>query len=209
MVSSYWKEFYSDAKNTISILKPSGFAHEVFRHLPSTKICLDIGAGTGRDSFFFASNGIRVLAIDGSSEAITSIKRNNSEVDAFCFEFSIECKTTELIKYVKEIRDKVHGPLLVYLRFVAHAVPRDTLKSIIEFAREIMLAGDVFASEHRVSEEEKYVFGQHFRLPIKNAEIREMLGNDIFKVTLDVEKTGFSTLSFEDPVLGRLIVERI
>ena len=73
--NEYWNTFYSKKK---LIKKPSSFAFEIVKYLDSDKKLLELGCGNGRDSFFFAKNGIHVIALDLSNQVI-DIDRDSSE----------------------------------------------------------------------------------------------------------------------------------
>src|SRR5437870_4336134 len=61
----YWDKFYKAGNNTFA---PSSFAEFVIKsgYLKAGDSLLDVGCGNGRDTFYFLSNGINALGIDGS-----------------------------------------------------------------------------------------------------------------------------------------------
>jgi hypothetical protein len=61
-----WNKVYK-SDNTFFGEEPSNFALLCFNHI---KKVLELGAGHGRDSIFFASNGIEVEALDYSAIAV-------------------------------------------------------------------------------------------------------------------------------------------
>ncbi|HET7391348.1 MAG TPA: class I SAM-dependent methyltransferase [Nitrososphaeraceae archaeon] len=71
-MSDVWNRIYK-SNNTFFGEEPSNFALLCFNHMKanSVKRVLDLGAGHGRDTIFFASNGIEeVQALDYSTVAI-------------------------------------------------------------------------------------------------------------------------------------------
>ena len=78
--SEHWESNFS-SKPEMFGLEPSYSAKkalEVFKKNKIKKI-LELGAGLGRDTIFFAQNGIYVHAIDYSLSAINIIKKRSKE----------------------------------------------------------------------------------------------------------------------------------
>jgi SAM-dependent methyltransferase len=70
-MSEVWNKVYK-SDSTFFGDEPSNFALLCFNHMKSnnTKRILELGAGHGRDTIFFASNGIEVQALDYSAIAV-------------------------------------------------------------------------------------------------------------------------------------------
>jgi SAM-dependent methyltransferase len=70
-MSEVWNKVYK-SDNSFFGDEPSNFALLYFNHVKANnaKKILELGAGHGRDTIFFASNGIEVDALDYSSVAI-------------------------------------------------------------------------------------------------------------------------------------------
>src|SRR5215469_10564601 len=70
-MSGIWNKVYK-SDNTFFGEEPSNFALLCFNHMKANHIkkVLELGAGHGRDSIFFASNGIEVDALDYSAIAV-------------------------------------------------------------------------------------------------------------------------------------------
>jgi hypothetical protein len=70
-MSEVWNNVYT-SDSTFFGEEPSNFALLCFNHMKTNKIekLLELGAGHGRDTSFFASNGIEVEASDYSIVAI-------------------------------------------------------------------------------------------------------------------------------------------
>jgi SAM-dependent methyltransferase len=70
-MSEVWNKVYN-SDNTFFGDEPSNFALLCFNHMKSNNVkkVLELGAGHGRDTVFFASNGIQVHALDYSEVAI-------------------------------------------------------------------------------------------------------------------------------------------
>ena len=69
---TFWEQYYAGqikGDNTL-VEQPSPFAVEVSSKLPKGSKVLDFGCGNGRDSVFFASQGLTVVATDICSKAV-------------------------------------------------------------------------------------------------------------------------------------------
>jgi SAM-dependent methyltransferase len=75
-MSEVWNKVYN-SDNTFFGDEPSNFALLCFNHMKANnaKKILELGAGHGRDTIFFASNGIEVDALDYSSVAIDILNK--------------------------------------------------------------------------------------------------------------------------------------
>ncbi len=79
-MSGIWDRVYQ-SDNTFFGEEPSNFATLCFDHMKSNNVknVLEIGAGHGRESLFFASNGLEVEALDYSSMGIEIINKKANE----------------------------------------------------------------------------------------------------------------------------------
>lgn len=63
-MDSVWKELHSNYQKQSWVKKPSIFAEQAIRHFPGSGKILELGAGHGQDSFYFAQMGYPVVATD-------------------------------------------------------------------------------------------------------------------------------------------------
>lgn len=72
----HWNEAYSEEDDFFGEEPsyPAKKALDIFKKTKKTKI-LELGAGQGRDTLFFAKNGIQISAIDFSEVAVTAIRQ--------------------------------------------------------------------------------------------------------------------------------------
>lgn len=70
-MSEFWNKVYKSDSSFFGE-KPSNFTLLCFDHMKAnnSKKVLELGAGHGRDTLFFASNGIEVNALDYSAIAV-------------------------------------------------------------------------------------------------------------------------------------------
>ncbi len=79
-MSEVWDKVYQ-SDNTFFGDEQSGFAILCLNHMKpnNVKRVLEIGAGHGRDTMFFAANGLEVEALDYSSKDIEIINKKANE----------------------------------------------------------------------------------------------------------------------------------
>src|SRR5699024_4899038 len=120
---NYWNDFYKQHEN----LEPSSFFHAVEERLESSNLLvIDLGCGTGRDSFAFARRGYRVYGIDGS---VAAIQKNEELASKAPYHYrpvfrevdvSVEHSVRELFQEIESIRQAENLNLLIYARFFFH-----------------------------------------------------------------------------------------
>ena len=78
----YWETNYTKKPKMFG-LTPSFAAEEALKVFKKKNISsiIELGAGLGRDTIFFAKNKIKVEALDYSKTAVTSIKKKIKELD--------------------------------------------------------------------------------------------------------------------------------
>ena len=75
-MSEVWNKVYK-SNNSFFGEEPSNFALLCFNHMKTNNVkkVLELGSGHGRDTTFFASNGLEVEALDYSSVAVETLDR--------------------------------------------------------------------------------------------------------------------------------------
>ena len=79
-MSEVWNKVYQ-SDSTFFGEEPSNFALLCFNHMKINNIkkVLELGAGHGRDSIFFTSNGLEVEALDYSAFAVELLNKTTKE----------------------------------------------------------------------------------------------------------------------------------
>lgn len=76
---SYWEKVHQEKYSQADwITKPTIFATEVIKYFPQSGRILELGAGQGQDSSYFAQHGYHVLATDFSLFAMDQAKKRLS-----------------------------------------------------------------------------------------------------------------------------------
>jgi SAM-dependent methyltransferase len=111
-LSSVWNKVYK-SDNTFFGEEPSNFALLCFTHMKANHIkkVLELGAGHGRDSIFFASNGIEVEALDYSTIAVEITKERMLRIKPQLFDI------TQPLPFPDGYFDATYSHMLLKMRF--------------------------------------------------------------------------------------------
>lgn len=200
----YWDNFYSRSE-----LKkpqyPSQFAAFVIGEVSNAVHVIEFGCGTGRDSEFFAHHGLNVTALDASESAIELCRRYRS-YENLTFEKFVLGKDD----INNAIRVKPPGRVILYARFLLHAISDEEENVFFKIAHDLSSQGSILALEYRCSGDEQIMkeFGQHFRRYLSHTELCESVAKAGFDVAYQVEGRGFAKYKSEDALVGRCIAIR-
>lgn len=203
--TDYWNCVYS---NQEIISNPSPFALKVLDDVISRGggNLLDIGCGNGRDSLFFLQNGINVVGIDASVEAITKLNSLNlKNLGQFICDDFVRCLTVYQIMYDS-----------IYSRFTLHAITEkqedDLLKNVYSalkengrFYLEARSINDDLFGKGTLNGKNSYIYDGHFRRFISIDELTDKMTRIGFKIISSEEGKGFSKTNDSDPVLIRIV----
>ena len=137
-MSSVWKELHSNYKEQDWIEKPSLFAETAIQYFPKSGTVLELGAGHGQDSIFFAKQDYDVVSTDIET---SSLELNFSKQSEECREkirvMRVDLK--EKLPYEKNSFD------IVYAHLSLHYFDQETTFEIINGIERILKPGGVFA----------------------------------------------------------------
>ena len=208
----YWNNFYSNQlAHPDKILETERtFAKYVEEFFPFSKLIVDLGAGNGRDSKYFAQRNNKVLAIDGSIASISVIKNAKlSNLETLLLDLSPQESHEHLSSEINNLRISADFPVMIYCRFFLHSLEESAFKALIKNVQDFLVPGDIFATENRTTELSSYHFGTHFRRPFSNSEVLALIDPENFSITTNYESHGLSIYNGEDPKICRLLLERI
>jgi len=202
----YWNDVY---ERDLIIKDPSPFAQAVLSDmLIRGGDILELGCGNGRDSVFFAKNGLRVTAIDASDSIVSFLKTKKflDNITFICDDF-VKCKTVYRVMYDS-----------IYSRFTLHAINEKQETEVFENVKFALKKGGRFYIEARSINDDLYGLGRkvgenafiyegHYRRFIDLSVLNEKLKYMGFHVVSSMEDRGFSITDTQDPVLVRVIVE--
>lgn len=198
--SKHWKEYYS---TDIAPSGPSSFAEKVLTQIEFGQHILDIGCGNGRDSIFFAENGIQVDAIDRSESAIDLCKSKYIDSEINFSYGDITHLANKGLKYDS-----------IYCRFVIHAMPVEEEIDLIRTSFDLLKKGgfifvecrsinDPLSREGEVLSPTERLHG-HYRRFIIPYELDDRLVKNGFEVIEISEHSGVSKHNNDNPVVVRV-----
>ncbi|WAX98153.1 class I SAM-dependent methyltransferase (plasmid) [Aminobacter sp. NyZ550] len=201
----YWDRFYSVDS---APLLPSQFAVFAAGEASDAHYVVDFGCGNGRDSLFFAGTGRKVIGFDASSEAIAGCREKAARLGAPA-DFNVaniahdECEKLVLSKLGNS--DNV----LVYARFLLHAIPDATEAALLSHARSILSQREgMFAVEFRTHRDRQQtkVTPQHYRRFVDPFDFLSRATASGFAVKYFVEGFGFAKYRDDDAHVARCIL---
>lgn len=211
--SVYWNNFYKNNRNLLE----SSFCAEIREKFQQDSIIVDIGCGSGRDSFSFASEGFDVFGIDGSHEAIAANNKHASELSyngKVIFsevDLSDQIALQELFSVVTTKAEESQKKVVLYLRFLLHAIDGKTEQVLLDTLAECLPVGTSFVAEFRSAEdaEKSKVYDDHYRRFVETDKLLVELMNRGFSINEFYKGTGLSIYKDEDPFLARVIAEKV
>lgn len=199
-----WTEFYT---GNAQIYTPSHFAMSVLPQMEPGRRLLDVGCGNGRDSQFFAQNGLQVTAVDLNQEAIAILQKNCPSVRAVC-----DNAATSTI-FAGESYD------YVYTRFFIHALRAEDEARVLKQCYAAMHEGSKLFIETRciedelcgegvqISETEWAVEGHYRRFIIPEKLTAELDALGLRNIRSEKSR-GFAPFQGNDPIVLRIIAEK-
>ncbi len=197
----YWNKFYT--KNITT--EPSLFARFVLNYMEEGRSLLDIGCGNGRDSIFFACNGLLVTGIDASNVAIENLQKNGmvDKVAFVCDDFVNSDVYKRKFYYC-------------YSRFSLHAInleQQETLLKNLYFCLEnngklfveARSVNDKLYGKGKYIEKDAYVHDGHFRRFIRLEELEKAMIRIGFRIISSEEKINFAPFGNENPPIIRMV----
>ncbi|WP_107942130.1 methyltransferase domain-containing protein [Metasolibacillus fluoroglycofenilyticus] len=211
----YWDQFY---KNTKGLSDASTFSEYILTRIKNQQsqiIVVDLGCGTGKDSFNFVKNGFETIGVDGSEE-VTKINKSKvktmsvANIDFYCIDLSDRVKVTTLMKSFNESAKVSRKKILFYTRFFLHAIPEQVEDILLENIHVNIDVPFLLASEFRTKEDADLdkIYDNHYRRYIDTDELLRKVLNLGFSVQSFTKGRGLSVYKNEDPYLARVIVEK-
>lgn len=204
MDKKYWENYYKAAS---SEQEPSLFAQFIFsNYLKPGDSLLELGCGNGRDSNYFAQNGIDVVAVDQCDEEIQELQ-NKKALENLTFKTGDFTKLNENKKFNK-----------IYSRFTLHSISESDEDSVILWSYNNLLQNGYLSIEARghknelyrlgekvSGEEHAYIYNNHYRRFVDLDTLVSKLKNVGFEVLLSNEQSGFAPYQDTDYTFFRVV----
>lgn len=134
----YWEEKHKKYAKEEWINRPTIFAKFAIKYFPKNGRLLELGAGQGQDSRFFASKGYKVTATDFSSEALGLLKeKTNAEG------LSIETKEVDISKDLPFLNQSFD---IVYSHLALHYFDDETTRKVFSEIHRILKGGGILSA---------------------------------------------------------------
>lgn len=231
MDMNYWTKYYSANKQNS---QNSLFADFVLQHYlaPESKL-LELGCGNGRDSIYFAKNGIKVSAIDQVQSEIEYLQSLDSSAPE---PISTETATVQKSKNTESTTAEYNPPKFIsadftrldnialdapfdciYSRFTLHSITQEEQQRLLAQIPSLLAPCGMLAIEARglknslyqkgeavAGQENAFIYDSHYRRFIDFDKLCAQLAKD-FKVIFAKENSGFAPFGDEDDYFFRVI----
>ena len=208
----YWDSYYADMQKKDELLSdPSLFAIAMLqKYMKSGKYLIELGCGNGRDSLWFAKNGIDVTAIDASPFVIQELQKKVvlDNCTFICDDF-VNAESIYQIQYD-----------YCYSRFTLHAISErqetQVLLKSYDMLREdgylFIEARSIHDAKYGLGEEierNAYIYDGHYRRFIDLIELVNKLRDIGFSIVEQEESDRFAPLKGDNAVCIRVIARKL
>lgn len=199
---NFWNQYYQ----THAIADTaSPFATWVIENYEELGYLIELGCGNGRDSLFFAQNGLHVLGIDQCKDMVEILNVRKLSNAAFR-----EGDFTQL-----DIHEKFDS---VYSRFTLHSVRAEEASRTLNWAYDHLRPQGLLLVEVRGVNDELYGegtpletdawFSDHYRRFIRLDAFLEELKEIGFEIDFSVETSGLAPYGDSDPEIIRVVARK-
>ena len=205
-----WADRYARSE----VPPPSPFVEHVLARADLPADVVDLGCGQGQDALALAAAGRTVTGVDLSPVGVRQAREAAAArglADRAAFSVLDVGDADGLSALLDGAREQAGGgPLLVYARFLLHAVPERVQETLLGVLRDRSRPGDVVATEVRTLADAAVtpLRGNHFRRHVDGSALGRRLAADGYALLEEREGTGLSPYRGEDPVLYRVLARR-
>jgi tellurite methyltransferase len=215
MDRKYWEKYYANGECEVV---PSLFARYVRERVigkDSQNICstggglIELGCGNGRDALYFASEGLRVYAVDQCQKEIESLVQKTSNIENITF----QCADFSCLE------DAIYD--VVYSRFTLHSISTHQQEQVLKWAFRNLSQGGYLCIEVRGQKNElyrkgeavegipdAYVWNNHYRRFLHFGELCQELTKLGFILEEAAEEKGFAPYKGENETYIRVIARK-
>lgn len=152
MSSTTWQEIHNDYKASDWINKPSLFAETAISYFPSVGKVLDLGAGQGQDSRFFAEHGYDVVSTDLEDTALEQSRAKLTD--------ELQQKVTVQKVDLREALPYSDASFdVVYAHLSLHYFDHETTAKLFEDIKRVLKPGGVLAFFTNSTDDPEYNTG--------------------------------------------------
>jgi SAM-dependent methyltransferase len=207
----YWNEFYA-SRQVKKLAAPSQFAAFVVQEAVDAGLIIEVGCGTGRDSLFFARQGFKVVAIDGSEAAIAHCNTLKAEtgIDGASFHAVSVGSPDFSIALGDALPIDRDFATVAYARFFLHAISDAHEDALLSDLAAVLKAGDMLALEYRTVRDASgtKVTEAHYRRFVEPSRLFGKAAALGFSVFYAVEGFGFAKYREDDAYVARCVLKK-
>jgi ubiquinone/menaquinone biosynthesis C-methylase UbiE len=133
---NYWLKQHQKYALTNWIIKPTIFAQQIINFLPKNGKLIDLGAGQGQDSCFFAQNNFEVTSTDFCQNALDISKKRNPNL-------KIDFQIVDLSRNLPFDNSSFD---IVYSHMALHYFDKKITQKLFEEIYRILKNGGIFAT---------------------------------------------------------------
>ncbi|MCL5410914.1 MAG: class I SAM-dependent methyltransferase [Patescibacteria group bacterium] len=181
-IKSYWERKHSRYEKADWIDTPSIFAEFALEYFPKKGTVLDLGAGQGQDSRFFASLGYDVLSTDFSDYALSLSKKKTKNLE------NIKWQNIDMSKGVLPFSDSSFD--VVYANLSLHYFDSEITEKLFSEIRRVLKNNGIVAM---------------LLNSIKDPEVKTLksIGDGLYEDERGLEKRYFSVDYLKDKAAGK------
>ena len=203
-----WDSYYTFATPRDA----SSFAAQLLDGAGLPRAIVDLGCGDGRDSLAFARGGHAVLGLDRSSRAIELAKRHAEDLPGELRPAYSRCNFADAGELAAALTGARNGdePLAFYGRFLLHALPEPTARTLLDTVYAAARPGDRLLLEFRTTDDAKLTKTRWlpFRRFVDADALLDELGAQHFDEIETQRGTGLAPQDREDPFIARICATR-
>jgi SAM-dependent methyltransferase len=201
---AYWDDFYSQRANDVS-QDPSPFARWVGERETEPGTLVDIGAGTGRDSLWFAQQGFEVLGLDYAKEGVDYAQRHARRMGLTAQFARMNLYDVRRVLAGSALLARSQRTDIVYARFLVHSLEDAGRRHLWIVARNLLRESKGRLYVETRTEATNHVFGEHFRQFVQADVIADELRSYGFEIEHLEEGHGLAVHKNEDPRVCRIV----
>lgn len=191
-------------------MAPSPFSELVISKFYDRKLIIDVGCGSGRDAYLFASHGLQVLGLDVSEQAIYRAHEH-------CRVFADSCRFLTFDVGRDNLRQndvvKAFDPedILIYARFFLHAIPKIAEDAFLASVAPLVKSGSLLCLECRSLKDAGLpkTEGEHYRRFIDPDNLIDQLVLLGMNIRYSQVGRGLARYGSEDPDIIRVVAGAI
>jgi SAM-dependent methyltransferase len=188
--------------------QPTSFARWVQEKYPSDRILLDLGSGTGRDTWWFAQHRKQVLGIDYAAPQLQRQRDKSARRRKIPARFTDgNLSDVRVILALGARFSRTQRPVDLYARFLFHGVSGETRNNILRLASMTTRRGGYLFLEFRTNLDRDRVktFADHRRRYLEPTVVADLITQSGGRVVELVTGLGMAQFGFEDPHVCRLV----